>query len=202
MIEHKPSSIFLISTLSQLKRWVGFTDYLFFWVLLLPVMVFDVAITTASAPILVGWLDPFAHGLLGLALSLPLIRKHGWKWGFIGVLVSILLDVDHAVMAGSLDINAMISLPGRPFSHSFLFAFALSFLISIINTRAGGLVLLVLLGHILRDTSSGTTPLFFPWDWQPWAPWLYWACLPLLYDYACLSARLPAKSLLIKHHNS
>jgi len=151
--------------------------------LLVPVFTLDAALCFVNNVLLGGWFDPFAHGLLGLALSLPLAYylRPRWFWIFWGVLLSVALDVDHAITAGSLNIVKMISLASRPPTHSITFAVLMFLIVLPINRRAAWQALIVLMAHVLRDTSSGTVPLLWPLAWQPTAPLLYWAALPGLW---------------------
>jgi hypothetical protein len=151
--------------------------------LLVPVLTLDIALCFANNILLGGWFDPFAHGFLGLALSLPFAYylRPRWFWIFWGIFLSVALDVDHAIAAGSIDIVKMVSLASRPPTHSITFALVMFLVVLPFNRRAAWLALIVLLAHLLRDTSSGTVPLLWPLAWQPTAPLFYWATLPLLW---------------------
>jgi len=151
--------------------------------LLIPVLALDVALCFANNILLGGWFDPIAHGLLGLTLSLPFAfyLRPRWFWIFWGVFLSVALDIDHAIAAGSTDIVKMVSLASRPPTHSFTFALVMFLIVLPFNRQAAWLALIVLLAHVLRDTSSGTVPLLWPIFWQPYAPLCYWAALPVLW---------------------
>lgn len=150
---------------------------------LLPVMALDVTLCFVNNMLLSGWFDPFAHGLLGLVLSLPFAYylRPRWFWIFWGVFLSVALDVDHIIAAGSIDIVKMTSMASRPPTHSITFALAMFLIMLPFNRRAARQTLIVLMAHVLRDTSSGTVPLLWPLAWQPYAPLLYWAALPALW---------------------
>ena len=150
---------------------------------LIPVLVLDIALCFANNILLGGWFDPFVHGFLSLALSLPFAfyLRPRWFWIFWGIFLSVALDIDHAVAAGSIDIVKMVSMAGRPPTHSITFALVMFLIVLPINRPAAWQTLIMLLAHVLRDTSSGTVPLLWPIYWQPTAPLLYWATLPLLW---------------------
>jgi hypothetical protein len=150
---------------------------------LIPILALDMTLCFANNVLLGGWFDPIAHGLLGLCLSMPFAfyLRPQWFWLGWGVFLSVALDVDHAIAAGSLDIVKMITMASRPPTHSFTFAVAIFLIVLPINRPAAWQTLIVLLAHILRDTSSGTVPLLWPLAWQPVAPLLYWAALPALW---------------------
>jgi|GEM_PF-7046172 len=122
-------------------------------------------------PLLIGLADPAVHGLVSVLLVLPLWLRRAVDTpvAIIAVLVGVLIDVDHAIAAGSFDFKAMLSLPGRPLGHSFLVS----------TLVAAGLALALRLGwrryaswgpfylfwvslasHIARD---GVTPWAWPW---------------------------------------
>jgi hypothetical protein len=153
---------------------------------LIPVLSLDIALCFTNNVLLGGWFDPFAHGLLGLVLSLPFAYylRPRWFWLFWGVFISMALDVDHIVAAGSIDIVKMISMASRPPTHSITFALVMFLVVLLFNRRAAWLTLIVLVAHVLRDTSSGTVPLLWPLPWQPTAPLAYWAVLPGLWWWA------------------
>ena len=73
-------------------------------------------------PLLIGLADPAVHGLVSLLLPLFLLHQLDLRIAAITVLVGVLIDLDHAVAAGSFDFKAMLSLPGRPLGHSLLAA--------------------------------------------------------------------------------
>jgi hypothetical protein len=151
--------------------------------ILLPVLALDVTLCFVNSTLWGGWLDPIAHGLLGLVLSLPFAYylRPRWFWILWGVFISMALDVDHIIAAGCIDIVKLISLPSRPPTHSITFALVMFLIVLPINRHVACLTLIALVAHLLRDTSSGTVPLLWPLAWQPTAPLAYWATLPGLW---------------------
>ncbi|GAA4352759.1 hypothetical protein GCM10023185_12740 [Hymenobacter saemangeumensis] len=133
-------------------------------------------------PLLIGLADPAVHGLVALLLVLPLFLRgvvDAWV-GAVAVLVGVLIDLDHAIAAGSFDFKAMLSLPGRPLGHSLLVAAlvaaALALLLRLWRARYAGwgpfyLFLASLLSHIVRD---GDTPWAYPWEAGPIPPAVFW----------------------------
>src|SRR5271166_188761 len=69
------------------------------------------------------------HGVLSLLVVAPLLwrSRHSVTFAACAFTGGFALDLDHAVVAGSLSPNAMEHLAGRPDTHSLLFAVALAF---------------------------------------------------------------------------
>ena len=122
-------------------------------------------------PLLIGLADPAVHGLVSGLLVLPLWLRRvvDTPLAIIAVLVGVLIDVDHAIAAGSFDFKAMLSLPGRPLGHSFLVstlvAAALALALRLGWARYASwlpfyLFWVSLASHIARD---GVTPWAWPW---------------------------------------
>jgi hypothetical protein len=157
-------------------------------------------------PLLIGLADPAVHGLVSGLLVLPLWLRRvvDTPVAFIAVLVGVLIDVDHAIAAGSFDFKAMLSLPGRPLGHSLLVS----------TLVAAGLALALRLGwaryaswlpfylfwvslasHIARD---GVTPWAWPWVAPPIPAAVFFGVFtPLSVGhllYSNRAARLPANT--------
>lgn len=106
-------------------------------------------------PLLIGLADPAVHGLVSVLL-LWLRRVVDTPVASMAVLVGVLIDVDHAIAAGSFDFKAMLSLPRRPLGHSFLVAAGLALALRLGRVRyASGLPFYLfwvsLASHIARD---------------------------------------------------
>lgn len=121
-------------------------------------------------------LDPVAHLALALMVVIPLAMR--WKTPRWPVLVALFLalaiDLDHFIAAGSFSIRDAISLPHRPIAHSFAVALGVASLCGIIfrSANAAALVALALINHISRDGSGGgSTPMFWPSDFEWKIPW-------------------------------
>jgi len=107
------------------------------------------------------------NGATALLVVLPLVlRPLRWRLALLAVAVGILIDVDHAVAARSLSLEAMLSLPVRPATHSLLFASLASLAAWAVSRRAvaAWIVLAALVSHLLRDASGYGTPLLWPWQ--------------------------------------
>jgi hypothetical protein len=126
-------------------------------------------------PLLIGLADPAVHGLVSLLLVLPLVLLHQLdiRVAVITVLVGVLIDLDHAVAAGSFDFKAMLSLPGRPVGHSLLVAGLVAGTLGLALRWHDGryanwgpfyLFFASLVSHIARD---GVTPWAFPFTASP-----------------------------------
>jgi hypothetical protein len=114
-------------------------------------------------------LDPIVQTILTLLIVSPLFTHPKFSGRLtslliITVLVTVLLDLDHFVVARSFKLSDALKLSGRPGGHSLLFALASAFVARLlIGYRAGGwLILIALLSHIVRDASHGGVPLFWP----------------------------------------
>jgi hypothetical protein len=126
-------------------------------------------------PLLIGLADPAVHGLVSGLLVLPLWLRRvvDTPVAIVAVLAGVLIDLDHAIAAGSFDFKAMLSLPGRPLGHSFvvstLVAVGLALALRLGRGRyASGLSFYLcwvsLASHIARD---GVTPWAWPWAAPP-----------------------------------
>jgi len=114
-------------------------------------------------------LDPIVQAILTLLIVSPLLthpKLSGrlMRWAIITVLVTVLLDLDHFVVARSFSLKDALNISARPAGHSLLFALASAFFARwLIGFRAAGwLILIALLSHIIRDASHGGVPLLWP----------------------------------------
>ncbi|MDO7849096.1 hypothetical protein Q5H92_22225 [Hymenobacter sp. M29] len=121
-------------------------------------------------PWLIGLADPAVHGLVSGLLVLPLLLRRviDFRVALLAVLLGVLIDLDHAIAAGSFDFSAMLTLPGRPLGHSLLVATLVAAVVALAlrgwDARyASGLPFYLfwvsLASHIARD---GATPWAFP----------------------------------------
>jgi len=127
-------------------------------------------------PVLSALWELVAHGTLGLLVVLPLVwrserRARNAALAFAG---GVVLDVDHAIAAGSLDPRRMELLGNRPVTHSLLFAGLLALAALAIARRPplAWAVLAVLLAHLLFDAPGGGVPLLYPLRHAEALPWL------------------------------
>ena len=126
-------------------------------------------------PLLIGLADPAVHGLVSVLLVLPLwlLGVVDLRVAVIAVLAGVLIDVDHAIAAGSFDFKAMLSLPVRPLGHSLVVATLVAAVLALTlrywDARHATwvpfyLFLVSLASHIARD---GATPWAFPFAAPP-----------------------------------
>src|SRR5205085_11549891 len=105
----------------------------------------------------------------------------GWRPTFAAILAATLIDVDHALAAGSLSPTQMMSLAARPSSHSLLGALiATSVALALGGPRIAFAALVGVTTHIARDALEDPgVPLLVPFtvDWHVITP--MWT-LPLL----------------------
>jgi hypothetical protein len=132
-------------------------------------------VPSLRTPLLIGLADPAVHGLVSALLALPLwlLRVVDLRVAVLAVLVGVLIDMDHAIAAGSFDFKAMLSLPGRPLGHSLLVAVLVAAVLALglrywdARYATWGpfyLFLISLASHIARD---GATPWAFPFVAPP-----------------------------------
>ncbi len=114
--------------------------------------------------------DEILHGLIAIMVNIPIVyvlyrEKRSIHVILFPAIIGIWLDLDHAVAAGSLNINAMLSLGSRPPTHSVLFAIIFSILAMFFSENP--LVALAaftsILSHLIHDVATGgTVPIFYP----------------------------------------
>lgn len=158
---------------------------------------FDYLIETQ--PLLPRWqwavADVLFHMLVALLLLLP--ARFVGKWpistAIAAAVVAGLIDFDHFIAAGALSVQAAISLPARPWSHSLLFAALLALLLYLASRKSWVVlvVLVALVSHVLRDAAGSPTPLFFPLA-PVRIPWVAYValCLVAVPFVASISIRL------------
>lgn len=136
-----------------------------------------IASNSFSMPLTIALVDECVHGLIAILVIWPFFSGRSTlpaRFFVIAALLAVLIDLDHAVAAGSFDVRAMMSLPARPLAHSYLFALGTAFV-------AGGVTaepelrrnvfyiyFASLASHILRDSlNSYHTPWAFPFQSFP-----------------------------------
>jgi membrane-bound metal-dependent hydrolase YbcI (DUF457 family) len=112
---------------------------------------------------LAAFADPLIHAALAAAVVAPLGRRAI----VTAVVAGTAIDVDHPIAARSARLDAMLSMPQRPRSHSLVTALAAG----AIGAAAGGLThgwaaFAGMASHLLRDAGDGAapTPLLWPWS--------------------------------------
>ena len=121
-----------------------------------------------------GLYDGAVHAFISLIVLLPFARKDNLILDyFLFLCIGGLIDIDHFIQAQSLSITDIISLPMRPASHSLTFIIGLSIIIWFFSKKWAIIIAIGLASHILRDASSGVTPLFYPSSFQRIPYWSY-----------------------------
>ena len=126
-------------------------------------------VPNVKIPILIGIADPFVHGLIALLVIFTFYAKDIITLKELGccVLIAILIDIDHAFAAQSLDLADWIKLTERPPTHSIAFGIFLGLLLSAIFRRKKMLlftylIAIVLSSHVMRDGTDGVSA---PWNY-------------------------------------
>ncbi len=114
--------------------------------------------------------------MLGVLVAAPLVwrsrrRSRLLLLAFVG---GVILDVDHALAAGSLSPGAMEELGRRPPTHSLAFAATLSLIAYALTRRvvAAWAVLAIVVTHLLFDAAGGGVRWLYPLEEPESIPWL------------------------------
>lgn len=105
------------------------------------------------------------NGITALLVVSPILyRFRSRLLAITSVAVGVLLDVDHVVKARSLSLEGILSIGGRPITHSLAFAFLLGIVALLLSRRflGGWVVFAALISHLLRDAAGGLTPILYP----------------------------------------
>lgn len=131
-------------------------------------------------------LELVANAGTPVLMLIPLLRvtQRPVAVATVASLAGLGIDIDHIISAGSISIEQMIAIPGRPWTHSILFCSIIAAL-PLLTRRSGWWSLALAAGfstHLLRDASGGGTPLFWPLKEPDGVPWLSYplGCLVLL----------------------
>jgi hypothetical protein len=127
-------------------------------------------------------LDSPVHGALALLAVSPLWMREGSAVRRLdraasAVVAAVFVDLDHFVAAGSFSVLQATSLGERPAAHSLLFAVGCGLLAWSLRRDPidGWLISGVLASHILRDASTGSTPLLWPLAFDQLSQPVYYA---------------------------
>lgn len=143
-----------------------------------------------------GIYDNVIHAFVCLLVLLPFARReYLFKDIILFLAIGSLIDIDHFVMAGSFSVSDVIKLTMRPPTHSFTFIFLLTLITFPFHRRLAILFFLGLSSHILRDASSGITPMFYPLEFYkvPYSLYVFLECLLVM-----ISILLASKIVLRK----
>lgn len=133
-----------------------------------------------------GLFDGGVHATISMLVLLPFARKGTILIDLLTFLViGGAIDIDHFIQAQSFSVSDVIALPLRPASHSFTFIILLSIIVFSFNKRMGIILLLGLSSHIIRDASSGVTPIFYPLEFYriPYFIYIISECFIVLASY-------------------
>ncbi len=140
--------------------------------------------------------DNFTHGTIAGLLAAFTGRGRASVGRFLaGYVVGAGLDIDHAIAARSLRLGAMLSLGGRPFSHSLAFSVATAIAVGAVSRRPSWawLVFFSLASHVIRDAGLSRAPIFWP---------LPPAQLPALAYYSAIAALALISSTMLKQRQA
>lgn len=116
------------------------------------------------------------HGLLGVTAVAPIIwrSRHRLLYGLLAFVGGFVLDVDHFIAAGSLNLHTIETLGGRPDTHSIVFVVALAALAGALTRRwvAAWAVFAVNLVHLLFDGAGGNEHVLYPFSTVDGFAWL------------------------------
>jgi hypothetical protein len=116
------------------------------------------------------------HGVVAVLAIAPILwrSRHRLIYGLLAFVGGFILDIDHFIAAGSLNLHTIETLSGRPDTHSVVFILALS-AITVAATRrwlAGWSVFAVNLAHLLYDGAGGNEHVLYPFTSVDGIPWL------------------------------
>jgi hypothetical protein len=116
------------------------------------------------------------HGLLALFVVAPLLwhSRHRFAYGALVFVGGSVLDLDHFIAAGSLNLHTIETLGGRPDTHSLVFVLALAVLVLALTRRLAlaWAVFAVNTSHLLYDAAGGSDPILYPVSGLDGLPWL------------------------------
>ena len=116
------------------------------------------------------------HGVVGVLAVAPILwrSRHRLIYGMLAFVGGFILDIDHFIAAGSLNLHTIETLSGRPDTHSIVFVLALS-AVTVATTHrwlAGWAVFAVNLAHLLYDGAGGNEHVLYPFTSVDGIPWL------------------------------
>ena len=113
--------------------------------------------------------DPLQHAALAAVVAAPLVPHAGRSVLATAVAAALVIDLDHAVAAGSLRVRATTSLRTRPRSHSMVVALAAG---AIVGAAArdplhGWAAFGALASHLMHDAGDRAAPTPVLWPFAP-----------------------------------
>jgi membrane-bound metal-dependent hydrolase YbcI (DUF457 family) len=122
------------------------------------------------------------HIAAATACTLWLVPAWGFRYLIVAVLAATLIDVDHAVAAGSIDPGRMMALGARPATHSLAGVALLGvFILAVFGWRAGYAAFAGAMTHILLDANAMPgVPLLAPWSSDAHMLVPSWSLVPVI----------------------
>ncbi len=117
------------------------------------------------------------HGCISLLVVAPIVWRSRRRalWAALAFAGGPALDLDHVIVAGSLNPSHLEHLSGgRPATHSLLFAVVLALVVLVITRRGlfAWAVFAVILSHLLFDAAGGSERWLYPLKQPQGIPWL------------------------------
>jgi hypothetical protein len=116
------------------------------------------------------------HGILGVLVVAPILwrSRHRTVYTVVAFVGGSILDLDHFIEAGSLNLHTIETLSGRPDTHSVIFVLALAAVTLIVMRRvlAAWSVFAVNLVHLLFDGAGGSEHILYPFSNVDGVPWI------------------------------
>jgi membrane-bound metal-dependent hydrolase YbcI (DUF457 family) len=115
------------------------------------------------------------HGCVSLVVVMPIVLSSRRRvlFAVLAFIGGAALDLDHVVAAGSFRPTALETLNHRPYTHSLLFAVALT-LLAFALTRSKPVtwcVFAVIMAHLLWDAAGGDERWLYPLKHPNSIPW-------------------------------
>jgi membrane-bound metal-dependent hydrolase YbcI (DUF457 family) len=116
------------------------------------------------------------HGSISLLVVMPIALRSSRRalFAVLAFVGGAALDLDHVVAAGSVRPTALETLNHRPYTHSLLFAVALT-LLALALTRSKPItwsVFAIIVPHLLFDAAGGDERWLYPLMHPNSIPWL------------------------------
>ena len=116
------------------------------------------------------------HGVIAVIAIAPILwrSRHRVIYGGLAFIGGFVLDIDHFIAAGTLDLHTIETLGGRPDTHSIVFVAALAVTAAVLtrSREAGWAVFAVNLVHLLFDGAGGSEHVLYPFTGVDGIPWL------------------------------